>query len=128
MTRRSRIIAVQAVIVVALALVVVLTLLRPQGDDPLFDVSTPNPDARGPVIERDHDGGLALTGPPLRTRGRTAGARAPAGGAEFGGSVAASPATTLAPKAAPPSDRGRDQKPTADQYDDTLARLTANLD
>ena len=132
--RRSRVIAIQALVVGALALIVVVTLLRPESSEPLFGVSTPNDDTDRVVVEyerhdRDSRGGddrrgggegsgrgdLALTGP--------AGASSTAVG--FAGATA-SGSTPPAPAPDEGSD-GERGSPTGDQYGDTLARLAAKL-
>lgn len=134
MTRkRLRFIAIQAIVVSVLGVVVVLTLLQPESNISLSGVSGPGATtsiADGATDQNlgDHDGGSNHDG-----NGGNAG-----GGA--GGQPPASPpaATPSAPAPAPAvpapvpgttpgTGESEGDSPSADQYADTLARLSSEL-
>ena len=96
--RRWAIIAAEAAVVGLVILVVYLTLLRPDGDSPLFDVDVPG------------DGQRIAQGPNGDDRDRTPDGR--------------DRPPFAPPQARPP---GGGDSPTDDQYLDTLARLNAEL-
>jgi hypothetical protein len=122
--RRWATIGAEAVVLGVVILVVYLTLLRPDGDNPLFDVDMPG------------DGERTAQGPNRDDRDRAPDGRVPPeggppSGVEQGiieGGERASrrggrPPFGL-PQAPPP---GSGDSPTDDQYLDTLARLNAEL-
>jgi hypothetical protein len=126
--RRSRLIAIQALLVGALALIVVLTLLQPDDEEPLFGVSTPVENSDRPVEYDRADRGKARSqGKPrqraLALTGPTAGPGSAFAGATASGATAGDPA----PSPGVAGDGGDDESPTDDQYHDALARLDAKL-
>jgi hypothetical protein len=137
--RRSRIIAIQALVVGALALIIVLTVLRPESDEPLFGVTTPEENTERVDVRQGDDRDRGEPAPreprdddrgPDDTRGQgTGGAEAIAmlrpwaGGYVGGGGTAAVPSAAGGARPAAPND----SKPTGDQYSDSLARLAAKL-
>jgi hypothetical protein len=110
--RRWAILSAEAAVLGLVIAVVYLTLLRPDGDNQLFDVDVPS------------DGQRTAQGPSPGDRDRGE----PAGG---GGIDAGERASTrggrppFGPSQAPPPGAG--ESPTADQYLDTLARLNARV-
>jgi hypothetical protein len=125
--RRWAIIAAEAAVLGLVILVVYLTLLRPDGDNPLFDVDVPG------------DGQRTAQGPNGADRDRTPDGRdpGPGGPANRGGGVGPGiiergersfglgERAPFGPPQAPPPGGG--DSPTDDQYLDTLARLDAEL-
>lgn len=129
--RRAVAIGAQVVIVGGIALLVTLTLLQPDAGDPLFGISTPE-EADGIELRQDPPRDRAGDGrrkPGDRRRplalvdGRVAGA----GGA---GAAARGLATSVPPGVAGGgAGEGLEAgSPSADQYSDAVARLTAKLD
>ena len=123
--RRLKLIALQAVVVGALLIVVSLTLLRGEEGNPLFDIVAPGA-AEISVGTAQPEGDPGGPGQDRPGAGASAGAT--------GGSAAAPP---LAPDQIAPPDPtapadsaapgAEDEDPTGDQYADTLARLTQQL-
>jgi hypothetical protein len=117
----------QAVVVVALAVVVFATLLQPEGNSPLSGVESPGaprqtglPEPGGYAGANEHNGGGGRQTEPATTENE---------GGGVGGGVVVPPATgaTPATPAAPPSAGGSEGTPADDQYADTLTRLNARL-
>lgn len=122
-TRRARLIAIQALVVAALVTVVVVTLLRPEDDDPLFGIETPTENTEGVALEPGtHDRrerGLMSTDRDRREPAAPGGA----GGVALGAAPAPTPMPSL------PAGVGPDpSSPADDQYGDALARLGAKVD
>ncbi|MGH2987325.1 MAG: hypothetical protein ACRDLO_11660 [Solirubrobacterales bacterium] len=125
--RRWAIIAAEAAGLGLVILVIYLTLLRPDGDNPLFDVDVPGdgqrtaqgPNRDGP--DRGRDGRDARAGGPANRGEREGPGRIEDGerASRRGGRP------PFGSPQAPPSGAG--DSPTADQYLDTLARLNARL-
>jgi hypothetical protein len=147
-TRRSRIIALQAALVGVLLVVVYATILRPNDDSSVSGVSAPGPPpgqvATGPGHDRHHQtkprpprhpGTLRQAGQQPRGLARGGGVAgagaaggAPAGLAPAAGGTPVSGPTGGSPGGSPPDGGGAgDESPTDDQYNDTLARLNAAL-
>ena len=148
MTRRSRIVSLQAGVVGVLLVVVYLTILRPDDDQPVSGVTAPG--APGAVVNRPADKPRSHHKPPRRPQ-HPSGQRGPQGsgsgvtGTNAGGAgtpgLAAPGAVPGTPTSAPGGDSpggggggppagqppppGDD--PSDDQYGDTLSRLTAAL-
>jgi hypothetical protein len=132
MSPRLRVIAAQAVLVSVLVVVVVVTLLRPQGPESLLGidvpgapggaVTTPTPgsnednDQDDDEDEDDGEGGGG-TGPHAGAAG---------GGTQAGQTIVPGAAVPLT--AAPPADTGTgESSPANDQYADMLEKLSARL-
>lgn len=122
-SERSRVVAIQAIVVGVLMAVVFLTLLQPEDENPLYGINGPGSAAPNPEYIPARPGG-ADGGIDRGTGGDQA------GGGALGPTVAAtdgdyrtgpSAGPTLAGSQAVPS------SPTEDQYADTLARLSAKL-
>lgn len=123
--------AAQAVVVGVLMVVVFLTLLRPEGNGPLFGVGVPRepdhaalPSPGSYHAARDHrHGGRPGSGPRPGTvdtgAAPVAGETTTAGPATVGGAAPAPSANG--------GDGGGQGSPTDDQYTDTLTRLAALL-
>ena len=152
--RRLRLVTAQVVIVGALLLVVYLTLLRPEDQEPLFGVGIPA--GPGEVAQAPGDGGGAQ-GLPGGAGGGGGGAGAgggdaghrhqggaqrggggrgqvgggtppgsgPGGAAAASGAAAAEPTTPLVPTRGGAESGG--VTPSEQQYDDTVSQLFGNL-
>jgi len=129
MTRRTGIIALQAAVVGVLVVVVYLTILRPNDDGSVSAVNAPaGPPGEVASQPPRHPEHRVKPRQPQRRIGRRPTRQAP-------GTVAGAPAPTgIAPPppitptstpvgVGPPSG----ESPSDDQYDDTLARLSAAL-
>lgn len=128
--RRWAIIAAEAAVVGLVILVVYLTLLRPDGDNPLFDVDVPGDGQRtaqgpnGDDRNRAADGrDPRASGPANRGEGVGPGIIEGGEGGELASRRGGGP--PFGPSQAPPPGGG--DSPTDDQYLDTLARLNAEL-
>ena len=141
--KRLRWVAIQTVVVTALAVVVALTLLKPESNSPLSPVNgtgnAPNvaqgPGGGGPGGPNGGghgsghgNGGGGDRGQGHRGRGH-GGSAAPTGvaTASVGGSPALSPAAPES-SATRPGESPGSGAPTVDQYEDTLSRIDAALD
>lgn len=144
---RARVIAVQAIVVCALMVIVFLTILRPDEENPLVSVQAPEGteqtedtdgddgdqelgDDDGPEGDGENNGG------PGQGNGNGNGDMAdgpggPGGDSEGGGGKGDDEdATGVIPPPAPPLGSGSDDgidSPTGDQYSDTVARLIGRL-
>ena len=120
--RRSRIVAVQAVVVGLLIVVAFLTLLRPEGDGPLLGVDAPRGPARGDPAPHTGDVG----GVDYDRANDENGDDAPGAGRRTGDEPSGS--ASFAPPPPPPISADPGGGSPADyQYDNTLARLTARV-
>jgi hypothetical protein len=124
---RWAILSAEAAVLGLVVLVVYLTLLRPDGDSPLFDVDVPGDGQRTAQGPKRGDPGRAPDGRDPRV-GRRADRGGPVGpsiieGGERPSSRGGRPPFGL-PRAPSP---GAGDSPTADQYLDTLARLNARV-
>jgi len=135
--RRSRIVAVQAVVVGLLIVVAFLTLLRPEGDGPLLGVDAPRGPARGDPAPHtgdvggvDYDRANDENSDDAPGAGRRTGDE-PSGSASFAPPPPpASASRSQAPSTLPPPPISADPgggSPADDQYDNTLARLAARV-
>jgi hypothetical protein len=130
MTRRTvGILAVQAAVVGVLVAIVVVTLLAPEENDPLFDVSVPpEPSQVAPQGPRGDEGRRGDEGTREQRSGEPGGApqerppAAPSGPAEISPDAAAPP---IAAVPAPPAEPA--ETPTGDQYADAVARILGEL-
>lgn len=150
---RSRIVALQAIVVGVLGVIVVVTLLKPEDSGPLFGVTTPGPESAlpspGAYVPRtgEHGGpngpdggpGNAPDGGPGNAPGT--GPAGPPGQAATGvagviGGTATAPAPAVGaasntPAGAVPGAEGRNDdgegSPADDQYRDTLTQITERL-
>jgi hypothetical protein len=139
-TRRARIVAAQAVLVAVLSVVIILTLLRPDGDNSFFGVDPPHGDERvadpaEPPREPAQDD--PATEQQRRPGTVTAQATPVPGTATTVQSVgsAAGPGSAAVPGGGRPgqesgggqNDEDRPDSPTGDQYSDTATRIAARL-
>ena len=119
MTPRSRIIAVQVVVVGALVAAVFLTLLRPDGPQSLSGLDAPGGLETGVVPTPESYDSRDEPGPGAGDQGGTA------------PPVSVAPPETTPPGTTPDTgdvaDGGDPGSPTDDQYADTLTRLMARL-
>ena len=128
LTGRSRIVALQAVVVAGLLVVVYLTILRPSDNGDVSPVSAPGPrgNAATPAAPPDRQAGDR----PAATRPRRPARAAPPRSAT-GTATAAPPITVPAAPIArvppPPVGEGEGGTPADEQYSDMLARLNAAL-
>jgi hypothetical protein len=151
MTRkRLRWVIAQAVVVSVLAVVVVLTLLKPESHSPLSGINggetstiaqSPGGGAPGGGTQGGNGAGHGNGHGNGHGSGGGGGSpghggpghgepRAPTGvaTASVGGSPAVTPGAASEPSVTRPGDDSGGVAPTVDQYDDTLARLDAALD
>jgi hypothetical protein len=152
MTRkRLRWVVVQAIVVSVLAVVVVLTLLKPESQSPLSGInggatstvaqgpggSVPGdgtPPGSGNGNGAGHGSGHVGGGPANGGRGQggagNGGSGAPTGVAStsVGGSPTLTTPTTSEPSLTRPGDDSGGVAPTVDQYEDTLSRLDGAID
>lgn len=134
--RRSRVVAVQAIVVSLLAVVVVVTLLKPEDSGLLSGLTTPGgqepstlpvPGAYLPRTGEHAGGGNGPQTAPTPGSGPVAGGVAPSTGSTI--TLPAAPAAA-APAASGGGESGTDDgegSPTDDQYADTLSRITGRL-
>jgi hypothetical protein len=125
MSRRSWILAAQAVAVAVLVMIVYMTLLRPESDEPLRGISTPGPERAGVPDE-------APKPKPRRDRERKADGRhrddANRSGIRTQAEVSRSgpaPQVTASVGGAP---LGRVVTPRSDQYADAVASLLGKVE
>lgn len=127
MTRERKLIAAQVVVSALALLVIYLTVLAPDGDGPLEGVQAP-----GDGIHREANG-KKQAGAQGKKRGAGKGRRDDRRGRAQGpGLRAGVTGPGLVDQAASPDDLAarqgpRRDGPTADQYDDTLSRITARV-
>jgi hypothetical protein len=141
--KRLRWVVVQAVVVSVLAVVVVLTLLKPESHSPLSGInggatstvaqspggSVPGGGTQGPGGGAGHGNRHGAGGPGSGGHGQ-AGSGAPTGvaTASAGGSPTLTAPTAPEPSVTRPGDGSGGVAPTVDQYEDTLSRLDAAID
>jgi hypothetical protein len=130
---RTRLIVAQSLITAILLGVIAVTILSPSDQNRLFGVGVPGPNgpiAQSPPSYEPSEGGTgggAVGGP----GGTSAGTGAAAAGANPAPGTAGTVAGGTTPAAPPgvPSEGGHDGAPgpPGEQYDDTLARLSATV-
>jgi hypothetical protein len=141
--RRLRWIAVQAIVVTALAVVVVLTLLKPESQSPLSGISGDDSPTiaqgpgSGPGDNPENDGGDRNDDKPDGRddrpgdgdRGGNDNATSPPTGTASASAGGSPPVAPIAPQTSPvrPDGGFETPSPTEDQYDDTLGALESAL-
>jgi hypothetical protein len=144
--KRLRWVAVQVIVVSALAIVVVLTLLKPESHSPLSGITGGAPSTVAQTPGGGTPGGTHGTGNggghgnghggagsgngSVHGGPGHGGPGAPTGVAttSAGGSPTLTTPTTSEPSVTRPGDASGGVTPTADQYEDTLSRLDGALD
>lgn len=122
-----RVIALQTIVVSVLAVIVVVTLLKPEDSGMLSGVTEP----AGPGPSTSAPGAYPPRGDGSRRHDARHGNDGGAGGPAVGGSVPSTSAAPITPAASPavtiPGTGGGEGSPSDDQYADTLSRITSRL-